>query len=84
MGIDKVAGLAGVFPVVHQQTPEKGRREMLEPGEQFINYVPIEDSEHGHEVLHELVLKGFVNTYATLNEAKIALNGALPVLSKLA
>ena len=79
MGIDRIAELAGVFPVVHQQTPERDRREMLEPGEQFINYVSIEDSEHGHEVLNGLVLKGFVNKYATLNEAKSALNGALPI-----
>ena len=84
MGIDKVAELAGVFPAVHQETPKEDRRDMLEPGEQFINYVSIEESEHGHEVLNELVLKGFVNKYATLNEAKLALGGLHPILSKLA
>ena len=42
IGIERQAEPAGIFPAVHQQTPEHDRRYMCEPGAQFVNYVSIE------------------------------------------
>ena len=57
---------------------------MCEPGEAFVNYSSIEDSEYGQEVLDDLVAKGFVMRYNTVEEAIEALGGTSPTLSKIA
>ena len=52
--------------------------------ETFVNYISIEDSEFGFEVLSELVRNDFVDEHATIHEARSALGGLYPILSKLA
>ena len=83
MGIDCLPEPAGVFPTVYDKVNEVDRRPLVHDGERFVNYVSIENSEHGQQVLQELVEKGYVDKTAALDEARRALGGE-PVLSKLA
>ena len=80
MGIRKTAERAGIFPPVDQQVPTADRRPLLEPDETFINYSSIEESEHGEEVLGELVDKGFVDCHDSLEDVISALGGDKPTL----
>jgi len=84
IGITKIPEYAGIFPESVSTTAPEDMKNLISPGESFVNYTSIEDSPHGEEVLGDLVSKGFVAKFTDESEVKKLLDGHLPYLSKLA
>ena len=83
-GVEQSPQDAGIFPKVDQRVAAEDRRPLVLDHERLVNYVSIEESDFGFEVLDELVDNYFVDRYRTLAEAKAAFGGREPVLAKLA
>ena len=75
---------AGIFPRAHEDVPGYSRRDLTFHDETFVNYKSLEESEHSHGVLQELVDAGYMDVYDDLSQAESAIQDSPIVLSKLA
>ena len=74
----------GVFPEVHEATPEELRRDLEFYHEGFRNYSSLEEEPDGLGALLELVDAGFVLEFDSYDDLRAHLGNAEPITSKLA
>ena len=81
-GVDLHPESVGIFPSAHE--PPSGEFDLTYYCDESANYVSMDDSDHGDDVLQELVDAGYVDNFMDPDAAQKALGVESIVTSKLA